>query len=109
MIVNKYPFDDNNKTLSRPWKIKCSFKILLLIFLFNSLFQVDKTLLLYKYANPNNNTTILFGATHGWEQKGLLIKICHTYHTIMKFAVVIPYLKKIQKIYKSRDTPLAFC
>ena len=34
-----------------------------------------------------------------------LSKICHTYSTLMKLATVIPYLKKIQKIYKSRDTP----
>ena len=34
-------------------------------------------------------------------------KICHTYLTMMKLGTVIPYLKKIQKIYKSRDTPLS--
>ena len=28
---------------------------------------------------------------------------------MMKLGVVIPYLKKIQKIYKSRDTPLELC
>ena len=38
-----------------------------------------------------------------------LPKICHTYLTMMKLGTVIPYLKKIQKIYKSRDTPLEFC
>ena len=32
--------------------------------------------------------------------------ICHTHPTLMKLSTVIPYLKKIQKIYKSRDTPL---
>ena len=35
--------------------------------------------------------------------------ICHTYPTMMKLGTVIPYLKKIQKIYESRDTPLEFC
>ena len=28
---------------------------------------------------------------------------------MMKFGAVIPYLKKIQNIYESRDTPLNFC
>ena len=53
-----------------------------------------------------------FGAAHGWggEQKGpLLPKICNTYPTMMKFGTVIPYPKKIQKIYESRDAPLEFC
>ena len=34
-------------------------------------------------------------------------KICLTYPTMMKLGTVIPYLKKIQKIYESRDTPLS--
>ena len=42
-------------------------------------------------------------------QKGPLSKICHTYPTMMKRGTVIPYPKKIQKIYESRDTPLEFC
>ena len=43
-------------------------------------------------------------------QKGpLLPKICHTYPIMMNLGAVIPYLKKIQNIYKSRDTPLEFC
>ena len=39
-------------------------------------------------------------------------KICHTYPTMMKLGTLIPYLKKIRKIHKSRDTrdtPLEFC
>ena len=44
------------------------------------------------------------GAAHGWggggEQKAL---------TMMKLGTVIPYPKKIEKIYESRDTPLEFC
>ena len=39
----------------------------------------------------------------------LLPKICHTYHIMMKLGTVIPYPKKIQKIYESRDTLLEFC
>ena len=56
----------------------------------------------------------LFMAVHGWGggggQKGLpLPKICDTFPVIMKVGTVIPYLKKIQKIFESRDTPLQFC
>ena len=45
----------------------------------------------------------------GGGQKGPLPKICHTYPTMMKLGTVIPYLKKIQKIYESHDTPCEFC
>ena len=38
-----------------------------------------------------------------------LLKICHTYSTMMKLGRVIPYPRKTQKIYKSRDTSLEFC
>ena len=38
-----------------------------------------------------------------------LTKICHTYPTMIKLGTVITYLKKIQKICKSRGTPLEFC
>ena len=52
----------------------------------------------------------LFGAAHGWgAKKTHLPKTSHTYLTMMKFGTVIPYLKKNQKIYKLRDTPLQFC
>ena len=52
----------------------------------------------------------IFGAAHGWVgQERPLPKICHTYPTVMKLGTVIPYPKKIQKIYESRDTPLEFC
>ena len=36
-------------------------------------------------------------------------KICHAYPTMMKLGTVILYLKKIQKIYESRDNLLEFC
>ena len=32
-----------------------------------------------------------------------------THPTMRKLGTVIPYLKKIQNIHKSRDTPLEFC
>ena len=51
----------------------------------------------------------IFGAAHGWGGGVPLPKICHTYPTVMKLGTVIPYLKKIQKIYESRDTPSEFC
>ena len=53
-----------------------------------------------------------FGAAHGWwgaKKAPPLLKICHTYPTMMKLGTVISYLKKIQEIYKSRDTVLEFC
>ena len=55
---------------------------------------------------------VLFRAAHGWPpkkaQKGPLPKICHTYPTMMKLGTILPYIKEIHKIYKSRDTPLEF-
>ena len=56
----------------------------------------------------------IFGSAHGWRrvvQKSIapLPEICHTYPTMMKLGTVIPYLKKIQKMYESRDTLPDFC
>ena len=56
----------------------------------------------------------IFGAAHrwggmGWAKRPLLPKICHTYPTMKKLGTVIPYLKKIRKIYESRDTTSEFC
>ena len=47
----------------------------------------------------------IFGAALGWGEakRAPVPKICHTYPTMIKFSTVIPYLKKIQKIYNSRD------
>ena len=45
----------------------------------------------------------------GGGKKSPLLKICHTYPAMMKLSTVIPYLKKIPKLYKSRDTPPEFC
>ena len=42
-------------------------------------------------------------------QKCPLPKIYHTYPTIMKLYTVLPYLKKIQKLYKLLITTLDFC
>ena len=54
----------------------------------------------------------LFRAAHVWGGEGKkspLPKICHIYPTKMKLGRVIPYLKKTQKKYKSRDAHLKFC
>ena len=55
----------------------------------------------------------LLRAAHGWGRgrgkNPFLSKIRHTYPTMMKFGKVIPYLEKIQKLFKSRDAPLVFC
>ena len=36
-------------------------------------------------------------------------KICYTYPTMMKPGTFIPYLKRIRKIYESREISLDFC
>ena len=54
----------------------------------------------------------IFGAAHGWgaAKKAPSPNICHTYPTMMKLdETVIPYLKKIQKIDESHDTPPEIC
>ena len=53
----------------------------------------------------------IFGAAHGWgrAKRPTLPNICHAYPAMMKRGTVISYLKKIQKIYESRDTPPEFC
>ena len=51
----------------------------------------------------------LIGAAHGWGEgckKAPSSKICHTYRTMIKLGTLIPHQKKIQKIYKLRDTHL---
>ena len=60
---------------------------------------------------PFRNCSRIEGAAEGGggAQKDPLPKTCHTYRTMMKLDTAIPYLKKIQKIYKSRDTALEFC
>ena len=50
----------------------------------------------------------LFGAAHRWgpQKVAPLLKIFHTYPTVMKLGTVIPCLKKAQEIYESPDTHL---
>ena len=64
---------------------------------------------------------MLFWPYSGWEFLGLLVdgggakrsarlaKIFHRYPTMMKLGTVIPYLKKTQKIYESRETTPDLC
>ena len=42
----------------------------------------------------------IFGTAHGWEgtKRHPLLKISHTYLTIMKLGTVIPYLEKVYNI-----------
>ena len=47
-----------------------------------------------------------FGTAHGWGKRPPLPIICQTYPTKMKPGTLIPYIKKIQKMYKSHDTTL---
>ena len=51
----------------------------------------------------------IFGAAHGWGGQKVPTQVCHTYLAMMKLGTVITYLKKIQKIYESRDTTPDFC
>ena len=54
----------------------------------------------------------IFRTAHRWggtKRTPPLPKICYTYLTMMKLGTVIPYLKKIQKIYESRDTTSELC
>ena len=56
------------------------------------LYLSSKTLTIFRMS--------IFGAAHRWgEPKSPLPKICHTYPTMTKLDTVIPYLKKIEKIY----------
>ena len=49
------------------------------------------------------------GGGGGAPKRPPLPKICYTYPTMIKLDALIPYLKKIQNICKSRDIPLEFC
>ena len=78
--------------------------------------------IIYGFSFISNFETVSLKPYSGWAFSGLLTdwggggpfwtpfpKIRHTYPTVMKLGTVIPYLRKIQKMYKSRDTFLEFC
>ena len=79
---------------------------------FNFLTEISKKH--YSYHQPYEGWAFLVLLTDGGGGEGQkapppLSLICHTYLTLMKLSTVIPYLKKIQKIHKLRDTPLEVC
>ena len=98
---------------------RCSVKKVLLQISRNSQENtcVRGSFLIKMQAQPTTLLTLfrmgIFGAAHGWGVGGTksppLLKISHIYPTMMKLGTVIPYLKKIQKIYESPDTPLDLC
>ena len=48
----------------------------------------------------------VFGAHHGRRGMTTVPKTYRTYPAMMKLGPIVPYLKKIQKLYESCDTPL---
>ena len=73
--------------------------------------DLSKACWLYPYSDGPFRSCLRTG---GGEQKAPAPSLksatyIHTYSTLMKLGTVIPYLRKIQEIYKSRDTPLEFC
>ena len=60
------------------------------------------TMFFYRWKAKNYFNLIQDGLFRGCSRMGL-------YPTIMKRDTVIPYLRKTQKMYKSRDTSLEFC
>ena len=83
LVIQQYNISSNF------WSFECFFNRLCNMFLF---------------LNPIQDGHF-WGCSRMGNKKTLLPKICHTYSTMMKLGTVIPYLKKIQKICKSRDTP----
>ena len=65
--------------------------------------------ILFDGCNPFQDGLFWGCSRMGMGEKVPLPKICHTYRTMMKHGTVIPYLKKIQKMYESRDTHPEFC
>ena len=87
LVIQQYNISSNF------WSFECFFNRLCTMFLFLNSIQDGH----------------FWGCSRMGNKKTLLPKICHTYYTMMKLGTVIPYLKKIQKIHKSRDTPPDFC
>ena len=95
-----------------------------LISFFLILFHYWAAFVAYQQNRVNNTTSIsltnIFSINHildgsfgaapeSWCKNTHLHKICHIYPTMIKLSTVIPYLTKIQSIYKLRDTPIKFC
>ena len=75
---------------------------------FPSYTQVNRNRMLFSI-NPIQ--MVFFGAAHGWGAKKVPPPSLKSVTHIIQWwnLAVIPYLKKIQKLYESRDTPLEFC
>ena len=87
---------------------------------FSVLFSCFNSFVIYCSFTVSISVTITFnpiqhGVFRGCSRMGggafwpALPKIRHTFPTMMKLSTIIPYLRKIQKMYKSRDTSLGFC
>ena len=72
-------------------------------------FQIPILAIKYQFLNPIQDGRFRGCSRMGGAFLTPLPKIHQTYPTMMKLVTVIPYLRKIQKMYKSRDTPLEFC
>ena len=61
------------------------------------------------FINPTQDGLFWGCSLMGGAKRSTFPKICHTYLTMMKLGTVIPFLKKIQKIYESRGTSHESC
>ena len=76
----------------------------------NRIIKLSRVVYFLKFFNPIKDGSFQVCSRIGGEgKKSPLPKICHIYPTKMKLGRVIPYLKKTQKKYKSRDAHLKFC
>ena len=93
------------------WGVKFESKIVVNVYFNNKQKQAKDCVLKSSVESFNPNQAGLFqGCSRmGPKRPPSLPKICHTYPAMMKLGTVIPYPKKIQKIYESCDTPLDFC
>ena len=66
------------------------------------------TLTLFMMDLAGHGREVFLRGRSGGEKMPPLLKISYTYTTMMIPSTVIPYLKKIQKMYKSNKAPLEF-
>ena len=78
----------------------------------DSLIRLDNIITGLRYIGSTLFRMGIFGAAHAWwggdKKPPPVLKICHTYPTMMNLGTVIPYIKNILKIYESRDIPPDF-
>ena len=80
---------------------------LIYLILFYGFRETAGTLIHYPIQDvPFSNCSRIAG---GGSKRSPFPKICQTYPTMTKHGAPTLYLKKIRKIYNSRDTPLEFC